>query len=155
MQVYVHVGIRPYSEEGRFPVRNNSANHKPYGGLWACREGAKEDWRTLLKDRWGKDPYEECETLSIDRFVLKPWAKVFYIREYQDIEKMPKIKDENLEDTIDYRQMQKDGWDAVEVQYFEKHRGTDPELEAWISAWDCDSICVMNPEAYEMLMPET
>lgn len=175
--VYEHFNYyRDFDPNRSFPFKNWPESNKVQGGLWGCRIGASYGWPKLSKMleeglnetidelyEAGKieekipihrTPAEECERFE---FVLKPWANNYVIHTIEDYQKLPKLTAEGKE-AIDYEQCLKDGIDAVELcaigdEYDEYN--TQEEFDVLDDAigisWGCDSIVVLNKDAYEII----
>ena len=99
-------------------------------------------------------PIEDCTKFE---FVLKSWAKNYIISTFEDYENLPKMKFEGKE-VVDYEKCFKDGIDAIELcaigdEYDDLSTQEDFDKldEVFGVYWDCDSIVVLNPDAYEIV----
>lgn len=170
--VYEHFNYFKEFDKGRsFPFENWPENNKPKGGLWGCRVGCSYGWPIITKkmEEHAKKLIEEyglgggevtkvpIEKVSKFQFILKPWAKNYIISTFEDYEKLPKMNFEG-EEVIDYEQCFKDGIDAIELcaigdEYDDLSTQVDFDKldEVFGVYWDCDSIVVLNPDAYEIV----
>ena len=72
-------------------------------------------------------------------FELAEGAKVLHLREPKDLTALPIVEPAiTTWWCLDFEQLRKDGWDAVEVEI--------GRLYWQLYGWDCDSILIMNPE---------
>src|SRR5574344_1205025 len=143
-------------------LRNSFSINKPRG-LWASRIDNSKYY--TWKD-WCKNDYYNCEGFrSYFKFDLKPSANILYIYSPDIIKKQP-----NILTTIRYPNIDKDivilnilwimeNYDGIELfhgnyyAFFHDcwHTATINSLEGIFYWWDCDSICVWNPD---IIIPE-
>lgn len=168
--VYEHYNyFNNYDKNRSFPIKNWPKNNKLLGGLWGCRVGCSYGWVYITNEaRDGKRnlpkgqhenpdkirPIEDCTKFE---FVLKSWAKNYIISTFEDYENLPKMKFEGKE-VVDYEKCFKDGIDAIELcaigdEYDDLSTQEDFDKldEVFGVYWDCDSIVVLNPDAYEIV----
>ena len=178
--IYEHYNYyKKFDPNRSFPFKNWPKSNKVLGGLWGCRVGATYGWpliskmiekneNRLIDELYEKGeldekiyinhtPTEECERFE---FVLKPWANNYIIHTMQDYNKLPKLTELTSEgkEAIDFEQCLKDGIDAVEFcaigDEYEEYNTQEEfdvldETIGW--AWGCDSIVVLNKDAYEII----
>lgn len=149
-KIYIHYGSNEFKPELFKPVKNEMMFTKPKGGLWASPINAKESWK-----EWCERNDFRLQLLEKSFvFVLKPDTKVLFIDDVKQLENLPKVENPAIFDNfklwtcLDFEKLSKE-YDAVEITLSEEksHRG-----EFWgglydkLYGWDCDSICIMNPE---------
>lgn len=177
--VYEHINyFKDYDENRVFPIKNWQDKNKPLGGLWGCRVGATCGWAYVVnraiekaKDLTEEEkaeivsytgkPIEETrkpvESCTKFEFILKPWANNYIVTTFEDYQKLPKMVVDGKE-LVDYEQCLKDGIDAVELcaigdeyEDLSTQEDFDKLDEVFGIDWDCDSIVVLNKEAYEII----
>ena len=136
--VYVHYGDDTFREPN--PIKNRNLFTKPYGGLWASREGDPEGWKSWCEaEEFRLDMFDQSF-----RFTLKPGTKVLELSHEDQLASLPQTclcfgGDYHL----DFEELAKE-YDAIEV--------TDIGcLYFPLYGWDCNSILIMNPEVVEIL----
>lgn len=149
-KIYIHYGSNEFKPELFKPVKNEMMFTKPKGGLWASPINAKESWK-----EWCERNDFHLELLKKSFiFVLKPDTRVLFIDDVKQLENLPKVENpaifENFKlwTCLDFEKLSQE-YDAVEITLSEEksHQG-----EFWgglydkLYGWDCDSICIMNPE---------
>lgn len=144
-QIYEHIGASHFDKSLFMPIRKHFPT-KPRGGFWASPCG---DEFYTWKD-WSKDNYCDVDDQDHFFFTLKDEAKVFRItsqKEYEEfVNRFGKIQEEMFgltKVTFDWKQVA-EVLDAVEV-----------DVSSWMKlydlmySWDCDSICIFNPDIVE------
>lgn len=153
-----------------FPCKNWKEKNKVLGGLWGSRVGSTSNWKNYAKkeeeyirkvqESFGEDEKKNLKNISIENvekfyFSLKPEANLYVIHNYSDYIKLPKIDGCNA---VDYEKCLRDGIDAIELCSFgeEYDRYYDEQTidlfdDEFCSHWCCDSIVVLNPNAYEVI----
>lgn len=144
-QIYEHVGASHFDRGLFMPIKKHFPT-KPRGGFWAspCGEGF-----FTWKD-WSKANYYDIDNADHFFFTLKDNAKVFRIssqEEYEEfVNRFGKIEEGMFGLTkvlFDWKHIA-EVLDAVEV-----------DVSSWIKlydlmySWDCDSICIFNPDIVE------
>lgn len=142
-KIYIHHGSTHF-DISRFDIpRNRPYFQKPYGGLWASPIDAKYGWKD-----WNEDnEFCECNKENSFSFTLRDGAKVYHIRDCEDVLKMPEVKsDIKLHEHIpDFEKMAKE-YDAIELHLSEEERHELGEgLYFELYGWDCDCILILNP----------
>lgn len=147
---YVHYGNTTFDNRTFEPVSARTHNIKPDAGFWASATDAKYSWRNLCQDRKYRNDGPNCRL----EFTLKPEAKVFQVRTQDDIAfllknySMPLTSDILTAGTyierdmfpclaIDFEAMSKD-YDGIDYSY--------SNLGNLMGEWDCDSVCIFNPD---------
>lgn len=135
-----------FSKEVFKPIKNINFV-KPEGGFWASAINAKYGWK-----QWCND---ECESWAEGipfKFTLKDDSKILYIRDVTDIANIPVIdNDTRIMDLampayllpsiyLDFEELSKK-YDGIEID-----AGSNPRLYHAFYGWDCDSICIFNPD---------
>jgi len=149
-KIYIHYGSNEFKPELFRPVKNKMMFTKPKGGLWASPINAKESWK-----EWCERNDFHLELLEKSFiFVLKPDTRVLYIDDVKQLENLPKVENPaifenfNLWVCLDFEKLSKE-YDAIEITLSEEK---SDRKEFWgglydkLYGWDCDSICIMNPE---------
>ena len=120
--------------------------------LWGSPVDANYGWK-----EWCEDNGFHTELLTDDnsfKWTLKPEARILYIEDLGDLEKVPFItKNEYafMETYIDFESIIK-SYDAMEIcmdEHYIGHMFVSKE-EIAFNSWDCDSIMVFNRE---MIIP--
>ena len=138
---YIHYGHKSFDINKFDKLQNESCFVKPLGCLWASRIDAKFGWKD-----WNEiEHFRECNKNNSFIFKLKNNAKVLEIKNSKDLEKLPKVNPERLISFIclDFEKIAKK-YDAIELFISE-----DRKLYWDLYGWDCDSICIMNPNIIE------
>lgn len=162
--VYEHINyFKDFDKSKSFPFVNWPENNKPKGGLWGCRVGASYGWKYLVDECIeGKRAHENPNMKRVEdctkfNFILKPWAKNYIVSTIDNYNKLPKMIFEGKE-VVDYEQCFKDGIDAIEMcaigdeyEDIQTQEEFDKLDEVFGVYWDCDSIVVLNPDAYEII----
>lgn len=151
---YVHYGSSSFDKSQFSPVHNEIFT-KPSGGFWASPVNAPKTWKDfVINTKLERD-------LSVSfSFELTPQAKVLHLRQYEDLESLPKIDyglpvDLLLLVFLDFEKLA-EHYDAIEFHYsesivndFHLNSKLSPSpkysLKRALDGWDCDSILIMNP----------
>ena len=165
MVIYEHLNwFREFDPKRHFPIVNWKETNKPLGGLWGSRVGASKKWERFLEqmDEYlqKKHHVENWERTEVTRFYfkLKEDANVFVVTCYKDYLRLPKSVDEDGKEYVDYLKCLDNGIDAVELcsigdefeEYYDEET-IDEFDDAFCIQWACDSIVVLNPDAYEII----
>ncbi len=166
MVIYEHYNVfKDYDPNRSFPISNWKETNKPFGGLWGSRVGASRNWKKYID--WSEKHY-----LSINKvegfvppelkkfhFKLKENAKVLMVTSHADFLKLPTSVDEETgREYVDYLKIRESGVDAVELcslgeefeEYYDEET-IDQFDDEFCQYWSCDSIVVINKDAYEIL----
>lgn len=143
---YIHYGHDKY-EYDKVQEYTGALRGKPDKGLWASRVDANYGWKNWCKDN-------DYMTESLDthfKFTLSDGANILEIHDEDDILPYiirnpygwkPKYNKTDLLDGIDREKLYEE-YDGMELfisdNYNTLHDGV-------FNSWDCDSICVWNPE---------
>ena len=163
--IYIHYG-NDHFEKREVDLSTKGFIIKPEkAALWGSPTDADFSWKT-----WSEDQQFNLSSLEKSfRFKLKSGSKILFIRSEKDIDEL----DENLKtnttfekyfsrftsvtsmlmsimdsitpenyNTIDFAKLQENGIDAVEIEF----NGYTHDA---FYGWDCDSICILNPDAVE------
>lgn len=142
-QVYIHYGNTNFDISKFDAPKNRPYLQKPYGGLWASPIDAKRGWKDWCED----ERFRVCNRENSFSFTLRDGAKVYHVRNYEDVLKMPEVKgDIELQEHIpDFEKIAKE-YDAIELHLSDE---SDHEVEEGLYfalyGWDCDSILILNP----------
>jgi len=138
---YVHYGSDTF-EPARVTESVYCYPGKPPYGLWGCRQGGKYDWRSFCL---GKRMLE-AQLLTQFTFHLTPEARVLEIFRPDDVEA---YMTQEWTETCRSRQLDfprlKAAYDGMELMDFRAWQ-RNPFLHFLLPGWDCESICVWNPE---------
>ena len=148
MALYIHYGSASFNPRYFAQITNCDLLMKPRGGLWASRVDAERGWRD-----WCEGEEFRLERLNTHfRFLITPAAKVFHLYSGKDLDRLPH-RDDCFDHYyhqfyyIDFEQMVKDGWDAIELHLSSNDNNwCDDGLYYRLYGWDCDSILIMNPK---------
>lgn len=169
MVLYEHINcFNEYDPKRSYPISNWPEKNKPNGGLWGSRVGSSSGWENYMKQADEEllkiHPYPEGfvpPEFTKFYFKLKDNANLYIVENLEDFKKLPKSIDETGKEYIDYVKCLKQGIDAVELcsigDEFEEYLKSmsDEDLdkfdEEFCSHWQCDSIVVLNPDAYEII----
>lgn len=141
--VYIHYGSTHF-DISKFDIpKNRPFFQKPFGGLWASPTDAKYGWKD-----WNSDNgFRECDQENSFCFTLRNGAKVYHIRNCEDVLKMPEVESyiKLHEHVPDFEKMAKE-YDAIELHLSDDSRHEPGEsLYFALYGWDCDSIIILNP----------
>ena len=146
-----------FSKETFKPIKNIKFV-KPEGGFWASATNANYGWK-----QWCND---ECESWAEGipfKFALKDDSKILYIHDIADIPVADYTTVHEIVDTpftediknqinadnnafllprihFDFEELSKK-YDGIEID-----AGSNPKLYYAFYGWDCDSICIFNPD---------
>lgn len=152
-KIYIHYGSDEFNPKLFKPIKNHLLSVKPEGGLWASPIDAKEGWK-----QWCERNQVFVERLEKSFvFALKPETRLLFINDVEQLEDLPKVKNPAIFENfglwvcLDFEQLSKE-YDAIEITLSEEktHKG-----EFWgglydrLYGWDCDSICIMNPDCID------
>ena len=127
----------------------HSCINKIEKAFWGSPVNANYGWK-----QWCEDNEFRIDRLEQSfRWTLKPEAKILYVKDLEDLQKVPFIKDNEsvLSLYIDFESIIKN-YDAMEIcmdKYYFGHTFISEE-ELAFNTWDCDSIMVFNRE---MIVP--
>lgn len=147
---YIHYGHNEFNQDLFIPISNERTWTKPNGGFWASPIDSKLPWKKFLIDN-EIDIFYDKYLLKNFTFTLSDDANVIHIYSVEDLVNMPKIIYENSRSKrifIDFEKLCNQGYDAIELHLSEERTKSTLFFERlhWIlSAWDCDSILIMNP----------
>lgn len=141
MKKYIHYGHERFEIEKFVPVKNIDLHNKPKGGFWASPIDAPFGWRN-----WCEEEAERCDDTNKFVFQIKDNANVIHIRNFTDLEKIPRRKSIICGVVYpDFEKMIEEGIDAIEL-HLTCNGNRDSDLYFALYGWDCDSILIMNPE---------
>lgn len=160
--VYIHYGSTKFKPELSFPIKNRDwcgDAGKPEGGLWASREKATYGWKDWALDNEYKD--QAIKDGIFFRFKFKPNSRVYKISTLNDLNKLPKLKNNSVypsfdDHPIDYEKCLALRLDAIELCWYGKEfevQSNDQEdpMDMKMYTWDCDSVVVLNPNSITIL----
>jgi hypothetical protein len=164
--IYVHYG-NDHFEKREVDLSIKGFVTKPLkAAIWGSPENAEFSWRDWSEgEHWNLGALEKSF-----RFKLKGDSKILFIRSKKDIDELDESLKTNTSaiekhysgltsvsslimsmlgsitpekyNTIDFAKLRENGIDAVEIEYNGYTRDA-------FYGWDCDSICVLNPDAVE------
>lgn len=153
MPLYIHYGSAAFVPRYFSQVTNRESHDcpiKPCGGLWASRVGDEFGWYDFCKS--------EFKSVGLDtyfRFLITPAARVCHLYSCRDLAPLPHRNDcsDNMFHFLDFEQMIKDGWDAIELHLYDSEYDLDDDgdLSLALWGWDCNSILIMNPKVISPL----
>ena len=150
---YIHYGADKFDKDKFKPIRNREYFAKPYGGLWASRDGDIEGWKTWCEDNGF---HEEALNHSFT-FTLKPSANIYTIEKPKDIYKLPRWKESDWLTPMfypDFEECIRRGIDAIEIVDIYGVDGVYSECEdsvyMTLYGWDVNSILILNPDIVEV-----
>lgn len=139
MKIYTHYGADKFDKNlFRYPKTHFAT--KPAGGFWGSPNDSNFGW-----NEWNEEQgYGNLNNEKKIRFTLTPSAKVVTIdseASYNELYKKYKTEKQwwDLNDRLDWDKIFQD-YDAMEV-YITRYDA----LYMKMYTWDCDSICVFNP----------
>lgn len=143
MRTFIHYGHNHFNPSKWVEIQNISNSTKPRGGLWACDELSKSNWKTFTQDAdYGVDSYDEWFSFS-----LKPESKLLTISSLLDVEGLPTLEhtskyasDDDV--YLDFEALAKQ-YDVVEIL------ASKDDLYFAFYGWDIDSILVMNKDVIQ------
>lgn len=149
---YIHYGSDKFDKSLFKPIRNREYFAKPYGGLWASREGDIEGWKTWCED----EGYHEELLEHSFTFTLKPSANIHVIEETEDIYKLPRWKESDWLSPIfypDFEECIRKGIDAIEIiDIYGVDASGENSVYMTLYGWDCNSILILNPDIVEEVL---
>lgn len=154
---YVHYGADRFDSTKFGTIKNCTYPWvKPVHetGMWASPAKSKWGWKDWCIAE-GFHPENLKESFS---FTLKSGAKVFHVRNLDDLVKLPERPGDSLPTAlsrycIDFEALAKK-YDAIEVHLSEDPSGARGDLYYALYGWDCDSILILNPNVVEEVRHE-
>jgi hypothetical protein len=164
--IYVHYG-NDHFEKREVDLRIKGFVTKPSkAAIWGSPEDAEFSWKDWSEgEHWNLGALEKSF-----RFKLKGDSKILFISSKKDIDELDESLKTNTSaiekhysgltsvsslimsmlgsitpekyNTIDFTKLRENGIDAVEIEY-------NGYTHDNFYGWDCDSICVLNPDAVE------
>lgn len=148
---YIHYGSNKFDKDKFLRVKNCDHDWtKPQeGGFWASRVDAEYGWRQWCE----REDFHINNLNKSFKFDLTTNAKIFHIRNYEDLKKLPRLSNivqyipiTSLYYKIDFEKTSK-LFDAIELHLSEdKNSNYKESLYFKLYGWDCDSILIMNPD---------
>lgn len=148
---YTHCGAETF-DANKFREVSTYKNLKPSGGFWASRQGAQRTWEGFCDYE-----YQSYDTSKKLDFSLKPGAKVFEVHTLEDVafllQQYPMPWRSNAEGFHEYPKF---GLPCIMIDYDAMSRDYDgieyfhSEIGNAMGPWDCDSICIFNPDVMEI-----
>ena len=158
-KVYKHIGSEHYNPIQVHPeylkIMPSSGNKPPFSAaMWGSPEG---DGYYTWKDWCEMNDYSNPDGAYF-LFRIKDGKKIFLIdsvESFNEFEKITKKKPEELNDPMlrmlakvipyyDFNNLNDLGYSGVELLISKEHK-----LKEYLNTWDCDSICIWDPDAVE------
>jgi hypothetical protein len=134
-QQYIHYGADSYNKlKFKKVVGSHIGINKPIGGLWASPVDSNWGWINWCK----QNKYHTERLDKYFKFTLVNGSRVFHIRTYDDMFKLPCVDNNDIE--YDWLKI-KQKYDAVELHITENY----PLFHDVFYSWDVDSIVILNP----------
>ena len=149
---YITYGFDKFEKERLVPVSQplSIRGNKPIGCFWGSPVGAEFGWKQWCE----RNDFRLSSFSSYIVWRLKDGSKILKIRSAADVEPLPVVIDENLNDlpNIDYNLL-RTKFDAVELvnPWIGKSCSHSSHKEFGFNTWDCQSIVVLNPNKIEVL----
>jgi len=144
-QQYIHYGADHYDKlKFEKVIGSDAGNNKPVGGLWASPVDCKWGWADWCKS----NEYHEERLNKYFKFTLVNGSKVFHIRTYNDMFKLPCVDNHDRDynsifNCAKYDWLKvKQKYDAVELHMSENY----PLFHDAFYCWDVESIVILNPD---------
>ena len=163
--IYIHYG-NDHFEKRDVDLSTKGFIIKPKkAAIWGSPEDAEFSWKDWSEgESWNLSSLEKSF-----RFKLKSGSKILFIRSEKDIDELDEILKTNTDvkesfsgltstasmlmsllgfitpenyNTINFSKLRENGVDAIEIEY-------NGYTNKAFYGWDCDSICVLNPDAVE------
>ena len=140
MKTYIHFGTNHFDKSFFKPITQRLPT-KPDGGFWGSPIDGKYTWEKWNIDNDYNDVSENSPKIY---FTLISSARVLTINNEESFQqfdkkyKLPKTEFD-LFDRYNWKQIAND-YDAMEISISDY-----PALYMKLYTWDCDSICVFNP----------
>lgn len=160
-QIYIHYGDDKFNINKFERIQNVPYSNKPFGGLWACREDARYDWKMWCLDNVDGD-ISLCDINKSFKFTIKDSARWKTIKTYKDFEMLPKVKGKHdfmhtNRSLIDFEALLRQGIDVFELDYYENPESVAKDnvlstvraMWSEFYTWDVDCIIVLNPDVIE------
>lgn len=163
--IYIHYGNNHYEKRDVDLSIKGFVTKPKRAALWGSPEDAEFSWKDWSEgEGWNLSSLEKSF-----RFKLKNDSKILFISSEKDIDELDEILKTNTcvkesfskltstssmlmsllgfitpenYSTIDFSKLRENGIDAVEIEFNGYTHGA-------FYGWDCDSICVLNPDAVE------
>lgn len=154
-KTYIHYGSDHFNKEMFIVPVNGDWGSKPvpHTGLWASPIDSDFGWMEWCIDA----DFNLDKLLTHFKFTLSDRAKVLFVNKLSDVDNYVSMPDElnimfrsnstsSLLYNLDFEQMIKDGYDAIELSHEDNYAEIHFSL---FNTWDCDSILILNPDIIE------
>ena len=153
MKTYIHYGSDTYNPELVSKAQPFVIMSKPDKGLWASPVDAEFGWAEWCE----LEDFDKSDFEKSFKFTLKPTAKILEIHKEEDI--VPYVvfnsdinmfrRSGQLTDCSDMLNKIKlySQFDGIELHISEDYERLHYGI---FNTWDCDSICVWNPDVIEL-----
>ena len=143
-KTYIHYGNKTFDINKFEKIQNEWS--KPIGGLWASPTNTDFGWKDWCKS----EDFRECDEENSFKFKLKEGSKVLLVNKLSDVDQY--ITQDSIYcsmcQNLNFEKMIDDGYDAIELIHGDNYSGLHFSL---FNSWDCDSICVFNPDSIEII----
>lgn len=148
-KIYIHYGSDKFDPKKFKTIKNVMISTKPEGGLWGSPLDSEEGWKEWCE----RNNFRTNLLEKFFVFSLKPGTRLLFLDEVTQLDDLPKVKNPAIFDNfnlwccLDFEKLSEQ-YDAIEItlSHEKSHR-----YEFWgglydkLYGWDCDSICIMNP----------
>lgn len=150
--VFVHYGSTEFNADVFERAHTRSFDVKPESGFWASPKDSENNWDAWCKrERFRKNhPNIRCE------FTIEPGAKVMHVSTLDDILfLLQKYPTQVQSDVLPYNNYMNAGLPHLMIDYEAMSKDFDglsydhSSLGNVLGPWDCDSICIFNPECMQ------
>ena len=139
MTEYIHFGSNEYDPGLVGSTSRFSPSGKPNKGIWASRTDAKFGW----VDWCYQEEFDLCDLSKSFKFFLTANARIFTVDSIEKINQVTVLDSEfHCSDKLN-REWLYANFDGIEFCYSDI---SCPVWETVFCLWDCDSICIWNPD---------
>ncbi len=150
--VFVHYGSTEFDMDVFERAYTRSFDVKPESGFWASPLDSQNSW-----DRWCKSEHFRLNHPNIRcEFTVTPEAKILQVSTLDDIAFMlQKYPMQCLSGILPYGNYMEQGLPCIMIDYEAMAKDFDginydhAALGNILGPWDCDSICIFNPEVMQ------
>lgn len=154
---YVHYGHDVFKPELiAFPTEkdNNQRTFKPYGCFWGSRQNSVNSWRTWCESEHFDPRKIKSDPSYWDKTIIfsVPRNRILLVDSegsWRLVKQLYGLNDLDVsayDHRFDFKKMKSNGYAGIEVLISQW-----PPLYRIFYGWDCDSICVWDPSAVEVL----
>lgn len=157
MTTYIHYGSSKF--HSFFPVKNQTMNTKPIGGLWASPIDSCKGWREWCE----RTQFQYANLDEYFKFHLTDGAKILHIQCATQLDHLPHqhlndgvcgIEIQSIYTMLDFEALQKE-YDGIELHLSEEIFPDDvnwnyKSLYYRLYGWNCDSLLVFNDKVIKL-----